>query len=271
MQPVKDSLVLQGKKQLDQSLFIKLLNMKTRNYVIIGIASLALILSSCETDIFYIEGTGDIVTETLELEDFTGINMIGAEDVEISYGAVQEVQVTGHANIISRIKKEVTRGVWNIDLERGSYRNYDLKYFITLPGINEISNDGASKVIVNDFINEGDLAININGAGDIEVNRMENTENVYITVDGAGHVKLLGEFPSLQYLELNYNGAGEFNGFPAIAQECRIDISGSAKCEVAVEKQLDVFIDGTGAVYYKGNPSLNQNVSGLGIIQSRND
>lgn len=245
--------------------------MKTRNIIIAGLAVLGLAFSSCEKDILYIEGNGNIVTEKLVLDDFTGINMLGAEDVEITYGEIQEVIVRGHENIIDRIKTKVVRGTWDIELERGSYRNYELKYFITLPQINEIKNEGAAKVVVNDFINQGDLSITINGAGDVKLNRMENTENLYILIDGLGHIKLLDEFPSLKYMDIYISGSGDFSGFPAITNECFIEIDGSAKCEVSVEEKLDVIISGAGVVYYKGQPEISQDVSGLAIVQSKNN
>jgi len=35
-----------------------------------------------------------------------------------------------------------------------------------------------------------------------------------------------------------------------------------------VEEFLDVIIDGAGSVKYKGNPSVSQEVSGLGVVKS---
>ncbi|MDA3821961.1 MAG: DUF2807 domain-containing protein [Bacteroidales bacterium] len=245
--------------------------MKTNKLIIMAVAVVGMVLTSCQKDIFYNEGHGNIISQTLELDDFTGINMLGAEDVEISYGEVQEIVVTGHANIIDRIKSNVFNSTWDIELERGSYRNYDLKYYITTPQINMIKNDGAAKVVVNDFVNQGDLSITIDGAGDIELNRMENTENLYITVDGVGHIKVLDEFPSLQLLDIYITGSGDFSGYPAVTNECFIEIDGAAKCEVSVVEHLDVIISGAGVVHYKGQPTINQDVSGLGTVSSKNN
>lgn len=244
--------------------------MKNNQSILLAFLGLALFLSSCESNYYYIEGNGNIISKTLELEKFTGINMTGAEDVIISYGEEQHVSVTGDANIIEFIKTGVYSDTWFIELERGKYRHYSLRYYITLPQINEISNDGAAKVIVEDFVNQGDLGITINGAGDIELNRMENTENLYVTVDGAGVIRARGEFPSLKYLDLNFSGTGSFSGYPAVAEECRIEIDGAAKCEVSVESKLDIFIDGAGIVHYKGSPSISQQVSGLGGVSNSN-
>ncbi len=241
--------------------------MKTKNIFLIAFALLAVLLTSCETEINFIEGSGHIVSRTLDIDEFNKLSLLGADNVVISYAEVQEVLVSGDDNIIDRIKTDVMNGTWFVDLERGSYRNYDLKYYISLPRINEISCDGASKVVVNNFINEGDLTIDITGTSYIELNRMENTENLFISIDGLGHIKAYGEFPSLQYLDIFISGSGEYLGYPVLAQECRVEINGAAKCEVAVENQLDVTIDGAGLVRYRGNPDISQHISGMGIVK----
>jgi hypothetical protein len=162
----------------------------------------------------------------------------------------------------------VVNGTWYIELERGHYRSYELKYYITVPRINRISNDGAARVTMNDFDNQGNLDITIDGAGDIEVNRLENTEEVYVTVNGAGKVAFRDEMPQLDYLDILISGAGTFSGYPAVARECRVEIEGTAKCEVSVEERLDVIIEGAGTVRYKGSPRVYQEISGLGQVKS---
>ena len=245
--------------------------MKKQNIFIIAIALAAFLVTSCETSVFYVDGSGHVITETLELDEFTGIHMTGAEDVDISYGPVQSVEVRGDDNIIPRIQTSVVNGIWHIELERGNYHNYELKYYITVPRINRISNDGAARVTMNDFVNQGNLDIIIDGAGDIQLNRLENTEEVYVTIEGAGKVAFEGEMPSLDYLDILISGTGSFTGYPAVARECRVEIEGAAKCDVSVEERLDVIIEGAGTVRYKGSPQVYQEISGLGAVKSVDD
>ncbi len=244
--------------------------MKTKHIYLTAIVLTGFIFGGCSDQYFYTEGNGDIITQTLELDPFTAINLQGVDDVDISYGTVQEVKVTGDANIVGRVLTNVSGDTWDIRLERGHYRNYDLKYYITVPQINAISNEGVARVVVNDFENTGDLDLNIQGTGLIELNRMENTRNLYINVEGLGRVHGYGEFPSLENLDIVITGAGSFLGFPIVAEDCFIDVSGTGKCEVSAENNLDVFIEGAGAVYYKGYPEVRQNISGLGTVASRN-
>ena len=79
--------------------------MKNTHIVIIAIMITGLATQSCEKMSNQIDGIGTITTNTLQVEKFTKINMNGADNVFISYGQEQEVTVTGHPNIISRIQR----------------------------------------------------------------------------------------------------------------------------------------------------------------------
>ena len=202
--------------------------MKNSKLSIIGIAVAALLFSSCTKDYLHIDGVGKITTKTLELNDFNSINMLGVDDVIISYGAEQKVTVTGHPNIISRIKTKVANKTWNIELEDGNYGNYELTYYLTLPVIEKITSEGTGDVVITDFISQDNISVNL-------------------------------------------IGTGNFNGFPMTVKNCNVDISGTSNCEISVETSLDATIIGSGSVYYKGNPSINTNISGSGsVIQMNN-
>lgn len=110
----------------------------------------------------------------------------------------------------------------------------------------------------------------LEGAGTIELNRMENTENLYIQIDGLGKVEGFGEFTSLENLDIVITGSGKFLGYPLLAENCYIDICGAAKCDVSVSDYLDVIIEGTGIVNYKGQPTVSHCVTGLGSVISKN-
>ncbi|MCF8225326.1 MAG: DUF2807 domain-containing protein [Bacteroidales bacterium] len=243
--------------------------MKKNIKLIIGLFIFTLTLSGCY-DFFYIEGNGDIVTQTLDLKPITGLEIQGLEGVDISWGEEQEVVVTGDANIIEMISMEVNDSTWFLHLKRGNYRNYDLKYYITLPRINMIANEGLSRITVNDFVNTGDLEIYLEGAGSVELNRMENTENLFIDINGLGQIKGFGEFPSLEYLDIIITGSGRYLGYPIQSIDCHVDIEGTGKCEVYAEETLNVNIEGAGLVNYKGFPKVYQHINGLGSVANMN-
>jgi len=201
--------------------------MKKTQMTIVAIIIAGLMTQSCEKMNTQIEGIGTITTNILQVDDFDKISLEGADNVFISYGPVQEVSVTGHPNIISRIQTEVSNGTWFMELERGTYGSYELTYNITVPYIDEVSNIGSGNVTVADPISVGQM-------------------KVYLL------------------------GSGSFFGFPLSASVCQVDISGSGNCEVTVDNDLDVVIEGSGSVYYKGSPSIEVDITGSGRVVDTN-
>jgi len=201
--------------------------MKNLKFSIVTIAIASLLNSSCTKEYALIEGIGAITTETLTLQEFSGIAMEGADNVIISYGPEQKVEVTGHSNIINRIQSEVTNGIWYMELERGNYGRYELTYYITLPSIEKVSNTGSGNVSITDPMETG-------------------------------------------YMDISLMGSGSFSGFSLSAEFCQVDINGSGNCEVTAWKTLDVSIDGSGSVFYKGSPSIKDHISGSGRVVDSN-
>ena len=201
--------------------------MKNLKFSIVTIAIASLLNSSCTKETSLIEGIGAITTETLTILEFSGIAMEGVDNVIISYGPEQKVEVTGHSNIINRIQSEVTNGIWYMELERGNYGRYELTYYITLPSIEKVSNTGSGNVSITDPMETG-------------------------------------------YMDISLMGSGSFSGFSLSAEFCQVDINGSGNCEVTAWKTLDVSIDGSGSVFYKGSPSIKDHISGSGRVVDSN-
>jgi hypothetical protein len=201
--------------------------MKNTNSVIVAILFTGLMAQSCEKMTNQIEGIGTITTNSLEVDNFSKIRMEGADNVIISYGEEQEVKVTGHPNIISRIQTEVSNGTWDIELESGNYGDYELTYNITIPSIEEVSNIGSGNVTVEDSI-------------------------------------------SVDYFRVSLIGSGGFFGFPLSADQCDVYISGSGNIEVTAVEDMDVVVDGSGSVFYKGSPIIHEDITGSGRVIDSN-
>jgi hypothetical protein len=80
---------------------------------IIYLALLVLITLSCNKE-NCIEGNGNIITRTYSIETFNQIKTLGDFHVEIAYDSIQEVQVTGDENIITRLERDVSNELWEI-------------------------------------------------------------------------------------------------------------------------------------------------------------
>ncbi len=237
--------------------------------LILNIIALSTLLISCSND-DKISGEGSIVTEEIAIADFKGIETYGDNNVIISKGAVQKVEVTGHSNIIDRLKRDVASGIWKMELEEGSYTNADLSFNITLPIINSVDLYGSGGVVINEHKSEENMDVRIYGSGNIELGENEGSTNLNLLIEGSGNIKAFESFSDLENIEVDIIGAGFYEGFPVISNNCDINIEGSGRAKIYTEDVLNVRIVGSGAVNYKGDPSITVDITGSGKLINEN-
>lgn len=217
-----------------------------------------------------IKGEGSVITKTLSVNTFKGIDLTFASDVKVKQGSTQEVKAIGHANIIDKIETAVSNDIWKIALENGCYNNYKLKLEITVPTINSLDITGSGNIEVEDFTNQSSLKANITGSGNISLAKFEGITNLDVSLAGSGDFKANNDISSLDALKLDILGSGKYSGFAISSNKCTVKSSGSGNAEVKAINTLNVTITGSGDVYYKGTPTKTENVTGSGRVIDAN-
>lgn len=107
---------------------------------------------------------------------------------------------------------------------------------------------------------------------------LENHEEIRfdITIPSITNIELagVGDFvlsgTDQDELTINFTGVGNIKAFDMKVGTCYITSTGVGDCEVNVINLLDVTITGIGSVYYKGNPTITSDVTGLGQLIDAN-
>ncbi len=193
--------------------------MKTRNFFAVALAAIALLTQSCEDDFNRISGEGPIVTETLSVPGFTSIELTGVDNVHISYGPEQRVEVTGHRNIISRIQRRVVNDTWYMELEDGNYGRYELTYYLTLPYIDYVACTGTADIYIDSPFNQDQLTVFLEGTGSF-YGFSFTTRSCRVDITGTGNCQVT----ATEWLDVILEGTGNvyYKGYPHID----VDISG---------------------------------------------
>lgn len=234
--------------------------------------ALTLTVSSCFIDIDdddglfgCVDGDGPIVDEIISLSDFSGISLNLPIEVIVKQGDVQEVRVEGKQNIIDELERDIRNGVWEIET-RDCVRDIgNMKIFITIPEIRELTIAGSGEIFGENVFIVQDVELRISGSGDMDL-AMEG-DDYEVTITGSGNIKLEG---LADELDLKITGSGDVSAFNLDAARARIEITGSGNAEVQVQDELDVKISGSGDVRYKGNPNLDVSISGSGRVVDAN-
>jgi len=199
--------------------------------------------SACKKD--RLTGNGNVVSETRNLGQFTGINSSGSTPVVIKYGTEFSVVVKGSSNIVPRYTTRIVNNVLHIGFERVSVSRDDVEVILTMPTLNKVDLSGSTEVeIEGDFPVIASLNVSISGSGKVEA---DNAIQI-------GHVKV------------DISGSGKVDFEEIIAKTADADISGSGSLKLQVQDRIKAKISGSGKVYYKGNPVIQQDISGSGKL-----
>lgn len=246
-------------------------------YVIFATLTLNItILTSCSTDdnitlnTETIEGKGEIVTHTLSVDYFAGINLATILNVTLKQGATQEVKAIGQSNIIDKIRTDVTDNVWKIELEEGSYSNFELSIEVTVPNINKLIASSSGSIVVNNFANQNALTLETSSAGSITINEFEGITHLEAVLSAVGNIVANKDITTLQNLTVNISSASNFNGFLISSDDCVVTTSSSGIAKVTANNTLNATISSSGIVYYKGNPTIIQNITSSGQLIDAN-
>lgn len=212
-----------------------------------------------------IDGNGPVVTQDINLADFSGVDLQMAADVFITQGSVQEVHIEGKQNIIDHIKRSVNGGVWEIETDHCVRDIGDMKIFITIPDITSLRISGSGRIVGQNTFAVGDIDLNISGSGDIDLGL--EADDVTGKISGSGAIILEGTGDEL---DMKISGSGDLNAFDMEFRNAFLEITGSGDADVRVTDNLTVKITGSGDVFYKGNPVLDVTITGSGRVVNAN-
>lgn len=240
-----------------------------------------------------IEGNGIYASEDRPTGNFSGVEIDGSFDVFINPDTVTSVVVEGDDNLMRFISTSVRGNVLEIRNTNRRCLNSVNNIVITVstPSIHYMSIDGSGFISCGyyntstmDLEIEGsgiihadfdcyDLSANIDGSGDIRlisscteaylgidgsgnINADITCDRLNAEIDGSGEIRLIG---SCDDSYMNIDGSGRIRAFDFESEFCYVDIDGSGDVYVFVWDLLDVDVEGTGIVYYEGNPVVRTN------------
>ena len=247
-----------------------------------------LFLSSCDIGPT-VNGSGEIITEKREVASFTGIDVEGAVDVDVTYGASQKVELTSDDNIVAIITTEVRSGILHVESKENYSATEGVRLTIVVPVITSIEVQGSSDVTVTGEPIEAnrldEFRVDISGSGDVRVDAMEadkvivdvngsgsfdvkdlDADETRIEISGSGDILLKGEG---RKLDAEISGSGEIAAFDYVVAEAGVEVNGSGDLMLNVTESLTAKISGSGSVIYAGEPTVDVDVSGSGSVRRR--
>lgn len=230
----------------------------------IGLLAISFVLSSCDFTRDKVRGNGEIKEEFRKETGFSEVEVSGAIKVYARQDSVWLVKVVADANLLSHIETDVEDRTLVIRPEEG-YKldpSSSIKVYISSPSYTDFDISGASEVNTENRISDArSISLGLSGASKAEMDLKSPLINVELS--GASLVRLSGE---TRDLDIDAAGASKVLCYNLPSENATVSLSGACKAEVMASVRLKADASGASHVRYKGNPEVNQSVSGAGSV-----
>ncbi len=208
-----------------------------KRLLVLSVGAILLVnLSSCSVTTDCVTGNNNRVVRSFDVISFNKLNKRGNINVVYSQGNVPSVMLESDANLSDYFEAYVIDDVLFIEDRNEdcftTHGGFTMK--VTSRNIDNIDWMGSGDLVFSSIEPNSTFAINKNGSGDIIFESATQVDNLYIKKSGSGDVR----------------------AFNVESRKSEIVINGSGDAEVNVAEDLVVSINGSGNVFYLGDPNI---------------
>jgi hypothetical protein len=184
-----------------------------------------------------------VTEESRDVSGFEEVELRGAGNLAIEQTGSEWLSVEAEEDVLLKLRTEVVNNRLIIGPKPNTtiHTTEPINYKLTVKDLN---------------------ALAVSGSGNVEGEGI-STDRLAVTISGAGNVKTGGEAGKQ---EINISGSGDYRAEDLESKEVKIDVAGSGSALVNVSEELDAKISGVGSVEYIGDPTVSQDVSGVGRV-----
>lgn len=216
-------------------------------------ASAALVVACYDANGADVEGSGDIVTETYDFGDFTGVRLSHSFQAEITFAQEFSVSLDVDDNVLEYVDVDIVGDSLRFRLDGvDSTDDVTLDATITMPDLESLDLSGATRVTVSGFENMDDLEAELSGASTLE--GVLDVTHLDLRLSGASTASLEGGGIEA---DLDASGAStlDLEDFPL--EIAHVEMSGASTGTVNVRDELGpVILSGASHLTYVGTPTL---------------
>jgi hypothetical protein len=245
--------------------------MLSRLFLISSLLFLALILSCSDKEDNPVEsetvvGSGNLVTEDLTLPPFNSIDNSTVADINLYSADSQGVSITADDNVIDYFELSVSNGTLTVRTPAGvNFSNVSVTIDLAMTDLEEIVMSGVGDITgMNSFEVDSVRTVH-SGVGNISLDL--TVAGLSSDFSGVGDLSYTG---TATRHNCSHSAVGDLLAFGLLTQIGNFNLSGIGNAQVYVASQLNVTISGDGSLYYKGDPTINQTITGTGHVIDAN-
>ena len=210
-------------------------------------------------------GSGHVISQTREVQNFKAIDISYPAQVFISQGATESMKIEAEDNLLpglqTRVRNDTLEIFYKISEGKAVRPTKPIKITIVAKELKDVSFSSAGELSISGMKSDV-LNITVSGAGDLKLKDIDVTD-LSVDLSGAGSMSASG---TADNMSMNISGFGSFNGKELHNKTASVDLSGAGSATVWVDEHLDAEISGAGSISYYGSPSVTKDISGVGGV-----
>ena len=210
-----------------------------------------------------VPGTGSGPARSFAVADFTGVEVAGPDNVQVSTGTGFSVRAEGDPAVLDRLR--ITRNGTSLKVDRESGVHISLratKVFVTMPRIADAGVSGSGDLVI-DHVNGDKFSGETSGWGGLSV-RALRVGVLSVSSSGSGDITLEGQAKSLK---TEASGSGSVDARHVKVNDAEVDVSGTGSVRADVTGTAAVSVSGTGDVDVGNAARCQVSKSGTGSVK----
>jgi hypothetical protein len=225
-----------------------------RKILVTGVVAVIAMLAGCSYFGPCLDGSGPIISELREIEDFTGVSNTGSFDVYIATADSFGVEVIAQENLMPIIETYVSGYTLVVKTRNGEcFRSgIPVKVMVTMPETELIRLTGSGRVFA-ERAESADVEISNSGSGYMEIDSVLS-DTYILSNSGSGHISVTGTYTN--ELDAIQSGSGAIlcgTLLGATEVSIRHSSSGSISARIIDGTVIDVVLSGSGTVELEGD------------------
>jgi len=239
--------------------------MRTKHTFIL-VSLISFLASGCVVNIQdSVTGDGKVVSQTRDLQEFSGVKVGSGIDVFLTQGEPQRVEVEADENLQEWIRTEVEGNILHIYTDKNIRLAKTKKVHITCKTINRIDVSSAGDVTGLSRFKTDKLDIEMSSAGDLNFEVEAN--EIIISISSAGNVNIKGKTDTLK---ADLSSAGDLNAYDLEAEVGEVSVSSAGSAKVFVTGEASFRSSSAGDINYKGEPRIREiHTSSAGSVNKK--
>lgn len=233
--------------------------------VALVLPSLACQLTERAIRIDTVRGSGQVVEETRPISGVEKVTLGGIGTAIVEIGDEQSLRIEAEDNLLPLIETDIEGDTLIIGIQEGinPQPTEPINYYLTVPSLEAVTVSGLGDVQLPELQSD-EFEVVISGSGNIDAAAL-SADSLRVVISGLGDLNIDGGRVERQ--DVLISGGGSYRAQAMESNAAEVSITGLGSATLWAADRLDVRISGGGDVRYKGSPSIEENITGLGNIE----